>query len=216
MYVGRIVAVARTRSNRLAAIYRVSTRSYPNRQARQVGQTVAVVPKPGYESDIHKSPYIAYNCLRVVGDLAVVANGTQTDPIAERLASGMGIRDALGMVLLAMDYEHDHHATPRIAAVVDRNKGTAVLGTVRQDALIVQQIELQRGEVRYLATYEHNAPGPAYADAGFDAATAQEACQYVLSQGAFAALERPVLAAAALESGDEYEVACQAAEGGGM
>ena len=94
MYVGRIVAIGKTGEDRLAAMYRVSARSYPNRQIRKIGQAIAVVPKEGFESDIHKNPYIAYNCLRLVGGYAVVGNGTHTDPIAEKLETGMRMRDA--------------------------------------------------------------------------------------------------------------------------
>ena len=81
MYVGRSVAIGKTEEGRLEAMYRVSARSYPNRQTKRMGQAIAVVPKEGFESDIYKNPYIAYNCLRLVGDYAVVGNGTHTDPI---------------------------------------------------------------------------------------------------------------------------------------
>jgi IMP cyclohydrolase len=63
MYIGRIVAVGMTKSSKLVALYRVSSRSFPNRQTRMIGQAVAIVPKEGFESDIYKNPYIAYNCL---------------------------------------------------------------------------------------------------------------------------------------------------------
>jgi len=62
MYVGRIVAIGKTQEDRLVAVYRVSSRSYPNRQARRIGDAIAVLPKPGFESDIYENPYIAYNC----------------------------------------------------------------------------------------------------------------------------------------------------------
>lgn len=207
MYVGRIVAVGRTRSGQLAAMYRVSSRSFPNRMPVQMGQTVAVVPKPGFESDVHKSPYIAYNCLRLVGSSAVVSNGTQTDPIAEKLAAGMRIREALSVVLSALDFERDDYSTPRIAGVVDAASGLCALATVRRDALLVQQFELEAGVALYLATYERDAPGQGLRDESFDAATAEEARRHVLSRGFFADFERPVLAASALQEGQGFSVA---------
>ena len=56
MYIGRIVAIARTKDNRGAALYRVSSRSFPNRMAKTLANAVAIVPKPGFENDIQKNP----------------------------------------------------------------------------------------------------------------------------------------------------------------
>ena len=94
MYVGRIVAVGRNRKGQLAALYRVSSRSFPNREAQIKENAVAIVPKKGAEGDVFKNPYIAYNCLRIAGRTAVATNGSQTDPIAEKVAAGMPLRDA--------------------------------------------------------------------------------------------------------------------------
>ncbi len=196
MYVGRIVAVGRTRAGRLAGLYRVSSRSFPNRQARRLDQAVAIVPKPGHEQDIFKNPYIAYNCLRLAGRFGVVTNGSHTDHIAEKLAAGYGPRDALASVLGAMDYEHDSLNTPRIAAVVDSGEGGgAWLGIVTREHLLVRAFAPAVGEAFYVATYEHTFPGSDQSDRAFDAADAAGACQYVLGRGVFAALERPVSAA---------------------
>ena len=52
-----------------------------------------------------KNPYIAYNCLRVAGRTVVASNGSQTDPIAEKIAAGMPLRDALATTLWVLDYE---------------------------------------------------------------------------------------------------------------
>src|SRR5512138_1693454 len=81
MYVGRIVAVGKTKAGQLAAMYRVSSRSFPNRQTKVIGGAIAVIPKEGCESDLDQNPYIAYNCLRVVSRYAVVGNGAHVDPI---------------------------------------------------------------------------------------------------------------------------------------
>jgi IMP cyclohydrolase len=214
VYVGRIVAVGRNKRGQLAAMYRVSSRSFPNRMPTQIGQAIAVVPKPGFESDIHKSPYIAYNCLRLAGSRAVVSNGTHTDPIAEKLAAGMSMRDALSMALSALDYEHDDFSTPRIAGVVDLDSGLCALATIRRDALLVQQFELQAGTALYVATYERDTPGYDSRDESFDATTAEEACRYVLSGGVFAGFERPVLAACALQGEQGFTVAWMQEEQG--
>ena len=76
MYIGRIVCVSRTKDDRLCASYRVSSRSFPNRTAVIGENKVSIVPKAGHEADVHKNPYIAYNCVRVIcdGAVAVVTN----------------------------------------------------------------------------------------------------------------------------------------------
>ena len=122
MYIGRIVCVSMTADRRLCASYRVSSRSFPNRTAVLGEGKVSIIPKEGHEADIQKNPYIAYNCVRIVrgGEVAVVTNGSQTDPIAEKIESGMSPRDSLALNSLALDYEKDDYNTPRISAIVDR------------------------------------------------------------------------------------------------
>jgi len=200
MYVGRIVAVGMSESGHLAAMYRVSSRSFPNRETRLSDNKVAVMPRPGAEGDLAKNPYIAYNCLRLTGTRAVVSNGAQTDPITEKLAMGLPPRDALALSLLAMDYEKDQLDTPRIAGIVDRGSYTAFLGVVRRDALIVREFALKRGVCYYVATYEHNTPCETYVDTEFKATTAEEARVYITCKGVFANLEKPITAAAAVAS----------------
>ena len=202
MYVGRIVAVGRTLAGKGAALYRVSSRSLPNRHSVQLANSIAIVPKPGFEQDIHKNPYIAYNCLRMAQGLCVVSNGSHTDPVAEKLDAGMSPRDALATVMLAMDYEHDSLDTPRITGIVDPAGETGWLAIVRKDALIVRSFALKPGEAFYVSTYEKNVPSPEQRDGAFDVSTAQEACDYILGKGVFAEFERPISAACALGQAD--------------
>ena len=84
MYLGRIVAVGRTREGRNTVMYRVSSRSFPNREAVKINDRVSILPRAGFEDDLKKNPYITYNCLLFAGDYAVASNGSQTDPIAEK------------------------------------------------------------------------------------------------------------------------------------
>ena len=205
MYVGRIVAIGKTKAGQLVAMYRVSSRSFPNRQTKAIGQAVAIVPKEGCESNIYKNPYIAYNCLRVVGSrFAVVGNGTHVDPIAEKLETGMRMRDAVISVLYGIDYEHDHLNTPRIVGVVDKQSRQCALGIIRNDALFVQEMNIGNGEAFYMATYEHNFPSKDFCDVNFDVVTADEACDYILGKGVFLELERPISAACAIETEKDF------------
>jgi IMP cyclohydrolase len=168
MYVGRFVVVAPG-----VGAYRVSSRSFPNRQIveREAG-TLTVGPTPAApEID---NPYVAYNCVRVVedasaGDRALIGNGSHVDPIAEKLELGYPGRDALATGLLTMDFEKDDYDTPRIAGVVAED--AAHVGTVRRDALIVREV----AEPTLVATYERDAPEPFEFTAGDAEAAAIEA-----------------------------------------
>ena len=78
MYVGRIVGIGRTSDGRAAALYRVSSRSFPNRTAKVLEQSVAIVPKPGHENMVFENPYVSYNCVRMAGAFCIATNGSQT------------------------------------------------------------------------------------------------------------------------------------------
>jgi len=223
MYVGRIVAVGRTPNGNNAVMYRVSSRSFPNRRtvSRRAGIGLAIVPREGHESDLSKNPYIAYNCVRVAGApsipvptcredsgqvVAVATNGSQTDPITEKIASGMSIRDALAESLIVLDYEKDDFSTPRIAVAVARGADEGWGGIVRADGLHVRSFALEAGKAFYFATYELNDPRPEYSS-DFEAETAQEAAEWIVSGGAFAELEKPVCSAAAVATADGFDLA---------
>jgi IMP cyclohydrolase len=175
MYVGRFIVVAPG-----TGAYRVSSRSFPNRQVIERDGTLTVAPTPDApESD---NPYISYNCVRTVeapagaepgaGEaetVAVVGNGSHVDPITEKVGLGYPARDALAEALLAMDFEKDDYDTPRIAGVVGAD--AALIGTVRRDALLVEEVT----EPTLVATYEKDSPEPVE----FGATTAAEAATAV-------------------------------------
>ncbi len=209
MYLGRIVAVGMTKSGKAAAMYRVSSRSFPNREAVLAGSQVSILPRAGFESDLRKNPYISYNCVRIAGEWAVVTNGSQTDPIVEKIAMGFPPRDAISLGLLALDYEKDSLDTPRIVAVVSRLRPVGFLGIIRKDALFVREVALEPGKLNYLSTYEKDAPCPAQKDDAFDAATADEAAGYVVNGGVFADFTNPVTSAAALADGEGFQLGIQ-------
>ncbi|MFW5996490.1 MAG: IMP cyclohydrolase [Lentisphaeria bacterium] len=215
MYVGRIVAIGQTPKGRAAGLYRVSSRSFPHREGVVEGGKAAIVPKQGYEGDIGKNPYIAYNCVRFAAGRLIVTNGAHTDPVAEKIAIGMNSRDALAMALLALDYEKDNYSTPRIAAVIEESGSTGYLGIVRKDALLITAFELTPGKLFYVCTYDHNAPSPDYSDPDFAGETAPEACQYILSQGVFSSMEYPVTSVCAVaDENGEYQMSAMNAENG--
>jgi IMP cyclohydrolase len=206
MYVGRIVAVGRTKAGRVAALYRVSSRSFPNRIAKTVAGGAIIVPKQGFQDDVYKNPYIAYSCLKIVGNVAVASNGSQTDPIAEKVAAGVPVRDAMATALLALDYEKDNYSTPRVVSAVARGAETGFLGIVRKDGLHVREIPLPAGKVFYIATYETNDVDLSQTG-DFDVQSAAEGAKFVMDGGVFAGLELPVTAVCALATANGFEIA---------
>jgi len=168
MYIGRFIVVGPG-----VGAYRVSSRSFPNRQITDRESLLTVGPTADApETD---NPYVSYNCVRTVegpatdGDVAVVGNGSHVDPIAEKLELGYPPRDALAASLLALDYEKDDYNTPRIAGVVGNDE--AYISTVRHDALLVEAVD----EPTLVATYEENSP----TSYEFDVAEAAEAATAV-------------------------------------
>jgi IMP cyclohydrolase len=208
IYLGRIVAIGKNEAGKCAAMYRVSSRSFPNRRANLFDGGASIVPKEGHEGDVFKNPYIAYNCCKIIRDIAIVTNGSHTDPIAEKIQAGMPIRDALALSMLAMDYEHDQLDTPRISAVISKGSDTGFLAVVRKDGLNVHELKVRRGECFYVSTYERNDIMLNQNDA-FNADSADACCDYVLGQGAFAEFLNPVTAVCAFENGDNFEIAAK-------
>ncbi|WP_251341988.1 IMP cyclohydrolase [Haloplanus halophilus] len=158
MYVGRFVVVGPG-----IGAYRVSSRSFPNRRIVEREGTLTVAPTPDApETD---NPYVSYNCVRESEGRAVLGNGSHVDPVTEKLDMGYPARDALATALLSLDYEKDDYDTPRIAGVVEA--GTATVGVVRRDALLVESV----AEPTLVATYEETEPR-AFEFAAADAAAA--------------------------------------------
>ena len=172
MYLGRILAVGSTESGKFVS-YRVSSRSFPNRIAKTFDNRISIVPTEGNEKDVFKNPYIAYNSIKIVKDIAVVSNGSHTDIIADKIESGMSIRDSIALSLLSMDYEKDDFNTPRIAGATTID-GDSYIGIVTHEDLIVEKVE--KGKCAYISTYEHTRPNII----DFKATNAKEAAQYIM------------------------------------
>ena len=206
IYLGRMVAVGMTPSGKLSVMYRVSSRSFPNRQAKVNDQKVSIVPKPGHEADIFKNPYISYNCAIIANNAAVLTNGSQTDPIAEKIRSGMNIRDSLIYSLAVMDYEKDAYDTPRIAAVARLGEKTGWLGVIRKNGLDVREFALEPGKCLFVSTYERNRVSAENCCA-LPAEDAAAACAHILGEGDFAAFLNPVTAVCAVEQNGAFALA---------
>jgi IMP cyclohydrolase len=189
MYLGRILAVGSTKMGNFVA-YRVSSRSFPNRMVKTFEDRAAILPEEGHERDVFKNPYIAYNCIRIVDDVAVVSNGSHTDIIAGKIASGMNIRDSIALTLLAMDYEKDDFNTPRIAGATMLG-GDSYIGIVTQEDLIVEKVKPE--EACYISTYEHTRPN----FVEFICSDAEDAARFIYDGGKFREFTDPVTSVAA-------------------
>lgn len=185
MYLGRFVVVDPD-----WAVYRVSSRSFPERKiVERDGMLTVVQTEDAPPSD---NPYISYNCVRLLEDSAVVGNGSHVDPIAEKLDRGYPARDALALGLLGLDYEKDEYNTPRIAGVVGSEP---TVGVVRADGLVIEAID----GPALVATYERDRPEPFDLEA--DGAPALAKTAYDLD------FDHPVCAAAVTRSASGFETA---------
>ncbi|MHC1631442.1 MAG: IMP cyclohydrolase [Methanotrichaceae archaeon] len=194
MYVGRIVVVGRTDGGCWAG-YRVSSRSFPNRKTVLRDRNVTVSPLNF--QDMAKNPYIAYNCIRLVDDLAVATNGTQTDMIAEKISDGMKPLDAIDLSLMAYGYERDELDTPRIAGVVSGDQ--AWLGIAQKDEIRVKRFELKEDCAFMVATYEKT---------DFDPVKISGTNAAEIARAAFdLSFEKSVCSAAAFQIDKEFELA---------
>ena len=197
MYLGRIISAGKTEDGKQYVAYRDSSRSFPNRQVKVLEDEAAIIPKEGFEKDIFKNSYIAYDCVKTVGDIAIISNGSQTNPIADKISIGMNIRDAMAYSLITLDYEKDDYNTPRIAAVVNGNPDEfeAYIGIVTDGKILVEKID--DGKAQFISTYEKNTPE----DVVYSAETQDDACKINFDEGEFAEFENHVCSVAAIFDG---------------
>ena len=200
MYTGRILSTGMNCDGKPFIAYRVSSRSFPNRKCLKFEKRAAIVPKEGFEKDNFENTYIAYNSIRIVEGAAIVSNGSHTDVIADKIALGMNIKDALAYSLLTMDYEKDDYNTPRIAAVVtsssDEEEYDCYIGIVNDKKLLVEQVPY--GEAAFISTYGSQVPDKVE----FEAKASDEAAKYIFDEGVFANYEKPVTSCAAVFDGE--------------
>ena len=128
----------------------------------------------------------------------MVSNGSHTDVIADKIETGMNIRDAIALSLLSMDYEKDDFNTPRIAGATTI-EGDSYIGIVTHEDLIVEKV--QNGKCAYISTYEKIRPQIV----DFRATNAKEAAMFIMNQGKFEEFTNPVTSAAAFGI-DKWEI----------
>jgi IMP cyclohydrolase len=200
MYTGRILSAGMNCDGKPFIAYRVSSRSFPNRKCMKFDDKASVVPIEGFEKDIYKNAYISYNSIRIVDDVAVVSNGSQTDVIADKISVGMNIRDALAYSLLTMDYEKDDYNTPRIAAAVrpadSEEEYECYIGIVNDNKILVEQVPY--GEAGFISTYGSQVQDKV----DFEAKTCEAAAKYIFDEGTFANYEKPVTSCAGVFDGE--------------
>lgn len=202
MYIGRFVILGKTNGGNWYLGYRVSSRSFPNRTIRTEEDHAVVIPTENAPPS--DNPYISYNCMRTHQGVLVVSNGTHVDPIIDKVKIGYGLRDAMALSLLALDYEHDAYNTPRIAAGLDSETDQGYLGIVADDQLTVRSMEVPPDEAFLIATYEHTSPTPI----DLESETVETLCTEIL-EGEY---EHPVAALATMFEDGELRMAARTAE----
>ncbi len=190
MYLGRIISAGMNNEGNPFIAYRVSSRSFPNRMAKSFEDKAAIIPKEGHETDIFENAYIAYNCVKIVENIAIVSNGSHTDVIADKISVGMNIKDALTLSLIAMDYEKDDYNTPRIAAVIkpetDQNEYEGYIGIVTHEKILVEK--MSKNKAFFISTYECQSPN----EVNFVASDSKSSAKFILDEGEFKNFKNPV------------------------
>ena len=206
MYVGRIVAAGRTRDGKMTLLYRVSSRSFPDRRIVIGEDAAAVVRSEGV--DAARSEYVYYNCYRRVGQACVVTNGSHTDLIAERLRQGLSPTDAVLQVLSFLGYERDDLSTPRIAVAFDPARSTSevVFGIAGKDHFGVWTQRIAEGKVACISTYGATSELGGALEGGLSSSAAVDLAPELMGQGLFAGFSHPICSLAVVLSPDGRNV----------
>ena len=140
VYRGRYIAIGKLSAP--AALYRVASRSFPDRRIDREGDLAQVVPTE--EAERSDNPFISYRCFtQLAPDTVIVANGSQIDQAVSKFRRGCPMKDALMLALLANDFEDDGHATPRIIGAVQGDVG--FIGSVGAGHIGVYSFDLAEG-----------------------------------------------------------------------
>ncbi|MDR1820186.1 MAG: IMP cyclohydrolase [Methanobrevibacter sp.] len=196
MYLGRILALGVSKKEKPFVAYRVSSRSFPNRRVKVSDKSASIIPKKGYKTDIFENPYIAYNCLRIVDNVAVITNGSHTDVIADKINSKMNLKDALTLSLFTMDYEKDEYNTPRIAGVINPEEYESYIGIVTHEKILVEKIEY--GTAKFISTYQQQNPK----GTDFPVETSKDLAEFIFDKGEFKNFTNPVSSVGAIYDGE--------------
>ena len=207
MYVGRIVATGRTAAGRLFVAYRVSSRSFPNRDAVRVGETVQIRPRFGSPDEQSSNSYISYECALWNNNFLVAGNGSHARFIFDRLVGGGSVRDCATAVLLGMDREFDQHDTPRIAAIADRRSRELYLASITKSGLACIPVEAESGSARYIATYHFPVPDASQCARLNSERSADDLCRGLVEGNTFSDLTNAVCSVAVVDSDSALDVA---------
>jgi IMP cyclohydrolase len=131
--------------------------------------------------------------------VCIVSNGSHTDVIADKIAVGMNIKDAMALSLLAMDYEKDDYNTPRIAGAItstdNEDSYEAYIGIVTDGKVLVEKLDY--GKAAFISTYECQSPE----DVEFTALDSVSAAKLILNEGEFEKFTNPVTSVASVFDG---------------
>lgn len=149
VYRGRYIAIGKLSAP--AALYRVASRSFPNRRIDLADEAAQVVPTE--DAEYSDNPFISYRCYtKLAEDTVIISNGSQLDQAVSKFRRGCPMKDALMLALLANDFEDDGHATPRIIGAVQGEVG--FIGSVGAKHIGVYAFDLEDGVFMEVSTNE--------------------------------------------------------------
>jgi IMP cyclohydrolase len=206
MYLGRTLAIAKSINNEIYLFYRINSRSFQQRKVKSGDGVLSIIPSE-FSPALYENPYVTYNCCRFNETICVLGNGSQVDPIFNKIQTGSKIRDAIALVLLGMDYEFDDYNTSRIVVVFDKTTSDGYLGVIREDGLEIKKINIDKSQVKTISTYQQNSISDDNGWDGFDSLNIDSACDYVFNGGNFSQHEFPVLAVIINCSSEGFKIA---------
>lgn len=201
-----MIGIGKTTEGNNIVVYRVSSRSFPNRKAVFVdsGNSVSIEPREGAEESTN--PFIKYTCAQKSSDWLVMSNGTHTDPVLKYLQEGITPEQAIADTLQQFGYERDENNTPRIVGVVSREGLKGWLGIVRDDGYEVRELTLEPGQLVYVSTYGHSSIKPAQRIAITEVESARIA-EAMIKSDEVKVFDNPVTAVAGVATGRTFILA---------
>lgn len=204
-YVGRVVAIARTRRRNNAVLYQLASQKYPERQM-MLGKAgpmtaVRVQARPGFEGKFAGVPYLFYPAICQAGDWVFAGNGDHVGDIAASVLLGEPISKAISQVLNDNWAEEDDEKTPRLVVAAPTKGHKFWVGKVTEgDGIIVRPHRLQAGRcaLLHLDEWLETAPYP------FDVSENDAILDFLRGEEPFSRYSDVVAVAAAVYNGEGF------------
>ncbi|NWG09977.1 MAG: hypothetical protein HXX80_06730 [Nitrososphaerales archaeon] len=162
VYLGRVVAIGRTKEGRPCCAYAVSGRSRSSRMRRAIlhHKRVAIEPLIGVqEGQGDQASLIFYDCITYndYPPLIVIGNGNQVNSIFDLFSSEESSVKNMREILKELGPEPDSYHTPRIAGAIWKPSKDSpwryCVGMITSEDFDVKIITIPKNRLVYLSTY---------------------------------------------------------------